>query len=204
MRSLTRLALLALLGLGACAIHPGRVHQVRFASDAETVLASTQAGVVRGVEGAGVRAFLGVPYARPPVGELRWRAPQPVEPWKGRRDATRIGSDCTQAVGRKAILGGGGGIVVGSEDCLYLNIYAPAGARDTQMPVMVYVPGGAFTVGSGANYDPSRLAAEQGRVVVAINYRLGALGWLAHPQMAKDGDGVGGNFGLMDQQAALR
>ena len=72
MRSLTRLALLALLGLGACAIHPGRVHQVRFASDAETVLASTQAGVVRGVEGAGVRAFLGVPYARPPVGELRW------------------------------------------------------------------------------------------------------------------------------------
>lgn len=204
MRSLTRLALLALLGLGACAIHPGRVHQVRFASDAETVLASTQAGVVRGVEGAGVRAFLGVPYARRPVGELRWRAPQPVEPWKGRRDATRIGSDCTQAVGRKAILGGGGGIVVGSEDCLYLNIYAPAGARDTQMPVMVYVPGGAFTVGSGANYDPSRLAAEQGRVVVAINYRLGALGWLAHPQMAKDGDGVGGNFGLMDQQAALR
>ena len=178
MRSLTRLALLALLGLGACAIHPGRVHQVRFASDAETVLASTQAGVVRGVEGAGVRAFLGVPYARPPVGELRWRAPQPVEPWKGRRDATRIGSDCTQAVGRKAILGGGGGIVVGSEDCLYLNIYAPAGARDTQMPVMVYVPGGAFTVGSAANYDPSRLAAEQGRVVVAINYRLGAIGWL--------------------------
>ena len=114
MRSLTRLALLALLGLGACAIHPGRVHQVRFASDAETVLASTQAGVVRGVEGAGVRAFLGVPYARPPVGELRWRAPQPVEPWRGERDATRIGPDCTQAIGRRAILGGGGGIVVGT------------------------------------------------------------------------------------------
>ena len=194
---------LALL-LSACATHPGKVQSVRFASDAERVLATTTDGVVRGVEGAGVRAFLGVPFATPPTGDLRWRAPQPVRGWSGFRDATRTGSDCTQALGRKAILGGGGGLVVGSEDCLYLNVYAPAGQADAARPVMVYLHGGAFTIGSGANYDPSRLAAEQDRVVVTVNFRLGALGWLAHPGFATDGEGVGGNWGLMDQQAALR
>ncbi|NBB64247.1 carboxylesterase family protein [Pseudomonas sp. ODNR1LW] len=195
--------LLAALLTAACATHPGKVDHVRFAADARPVLAATQAGTVRGVEGAGVRAFLGVPFAQPPVGDLRWRAPQPVAPWNGVRDASRLGSDCTQAIGRKAILGGGGGLVVGSEDCLYLNIYAPAGMSDQRLPVMVYIPGGAFTVGSGANYDPSKLAAEQGSVVVTLNYRLGALGWLVHPQFQAQGEGFGGNFGLMDQQAAL-
>jgi para-nitrobenzyl esterase len=196
--------LFASLVLAACAVHPGKVYPIRFAPDARPVLAATEAGTVRGVEGAGARAFLGVPFARPPVGELRWRAPQPVEGWSGVRDATRIGSDCTQAIGRKAILGGGGGLVVGSEDCLYLNIYAPAGEPQRRRPVMVYIPGGAFTVGSGANYDPSRLAADQDRVVVTLNYRLGALGWLAHPQFQAEGEGFGGNFGLMDQLAALK
>lgn len=195
--------LVCLLALGACATHPGKVDPVRYASDARPVLATTEAGTVRGVEGAGVRAFLGVPFAQPPVGVLRWRAPQPVPAWDGVRDARRLGSDCTQAIGRRAILGGGGGIVVGSEDCLYLNIYAPAGA-DEAKPVMVYIPGGAFTIGAGANYDPSLLAREQGRVVVTLNYRLGALGWLAHPGFQADGEGYGGNFGLMDQQAALK
>ena len=196
--------LFATLLLAACATHPGEVDHVRFASDAKRVLATTQAGTVRGIEGAGVRAFLGVPFAQAPVGDLRWRAPRPVEPWTGVRDATRLGSDCTQAIGRKAILGGGGGLVVGSEDCLYLNVYAPAGATAQLRPVMVYIPGGAFTIGSGANYDPSKLAVEQGRVVVTLNYRLGALGWLAHPQFQTYGEGFGGNFGLMDQQAALQ
>lgn len=198
------IALLAgLLALAACATHPGKVDHVRFAADAQPVSAVVETGALRGVEGDGVTAFLGVPYAAPPVGALRWRAPQPVHPWSGVRDATRIGADCTQAIGRRAILGGGGGIVVGSEDCLFLNIYAPAGeAKD--LPVMVYLPGGAFTVGAGANYDPSRLAREQKRVVVTLNYRLGALGWLAHPGFQVEGEGFGGNFGLIDQQAALR
>lgn len=195
--------MILLLALAACATHPGKVDHVRFASDARPVLARAHAGVLRGVEGDGTRVFLGVPFARPPVGALRWRAPRPPEPWDGVRDATRIGSDCTQAIGKRAILGGGGGIVVGSEDCLYLNIYAPAGDAATLRPVMVYVPGGAFTIGAGANYDPSRLAREQGRVVVTVNYRLGALGWLAHPGFQADGEGFGGNFGLLDQQAAL-
>jgi para-nitrobenzyl esterase len=190
--------------LAACATHPGEIDHIRFAADRVFVRAAIQAGKVRGVEGAGVRAFLGVPYAAPPVGERRWRGPRPLQPWTGVRDATRLGSDCVQAIGRRAILGGGGGIVVGSEDCLYLNVYAPSGAAQAARPVMVFLHGGAFTIGAGANYDPSRLAAEQGRVVVTVNFRLGALGWLAHPDFAGEGDGLGGNWGLMDQQAALR
>jgi para-nitrobenzyl esterase len=197
-----RLVLVLALGLAACT-HPGDVDHVRFAGDRTFVRATTLAGEVRGVEGAGVRAFLGVPYAAPPVGELRWRGPRPVEQWAGVRDATRLGSDCVQAIGRDAVLGGGGGIVVGSEDCLVLNVYAPAGSQEA-LPVMVFLHGGAFTIGAGANYDPSRLAVEQGRVVVTVNFRLGALGWLAHPEFAAKGEGVGGNWGLMDQQAALR
>ncbi len=208
------IAVMALAPGGCVVTHPGGVDQVRFASDRSFVEARTQAGVVRGVEGAGVRAFLGVPYAKAPVGDLRWRAPRPMEPWDGVRDATRLGSDCVQALGRKAILGGGGGLVVGSEDCLFVNVYGPVRdqVRDNHLsgplPVMVWLHGGAFTIGSGANYDPSRLAAEQERVVVTVNFRLGALGWLAHPGFDAEGESgtrnLGGNWGLMDQQAALR
>lgn len=195
--------------LAGCATHPGTVTHIRFARDARPVLVTTQQGVARGVEGDGARAFLGLPYAAPPTGERRWRAPAPATAWTGVRDATRTGADCTQALGRKAVLGGGGGLVVGSEDCLFVNIYAPAedgvGDGGRNRPVMVYLHGGAFTIGAGANYDPSRLAVEQGRVVVTLNFRLGALGWLAHPGFAAEGDdGVGGNWGLMDQRAALR
>ncbi|MBU2378282.1 MAG: carboxylesterase family protein, partial [Alphaproteobacteria bacterium] len=197
--------MLAAVAMSACvSTHPGEVDHVRFAPDREFIHATTDAGVVRGVEGAGVRAFLGVPYATAPVGDLRWRGPRPVAAWEGVRDATRLGSDCTQALGRKAVLGGGGGLVVGSEDCLFVNVYGPAAEPGRPRPVMVYLHGGAFTIGSGANYDPSRLAAEQDRVVVTVNFRLGALGWLAHPGFDAEGEGVGGNWGLMDQQAALR
>lgn len=198
------LPLILLLLLGGCIAHPGRVHQVRFAADARPVLAQTETGVVRGVEGDGVRAWLGLPYAAPPVGDLRWRTPRPAAAWQGVRDATRIGADCTQALGKRAVLGGGGGVVFGDEDCLFLNIYAPAGTPPEPLPVMVYLHGGAFTIGAGANYDPSRLAREQGRVVVTVNFRLGALGWLVHPGFAQDGEDAGGNYGLLDQQAALR
>ena len=199
------LVLLALALQGACvSTHPGKVDHVRFASDRAFVQARTEAGVVRGVQGAGVRAFLGVPYAAAPLGDLRWRGPRPVTPWTGVRDATRLGSDCVQALGRRAVLGGGGGLVVGSEDCLFVNVYGPAAQPERPRPVMVYLHGGAFTIGSGANYDPSRLAAERDRVVVTVNFRLGALGWLAHPGFEAEGEGVGGNWGLMDQQAALR
>jgi para-nitrobenzyl esterase len=193
-----------LVAMTGCATHPGRVDHVRFAADRTDVTARIAAGRLRGVEGAGRRVFLGVPYAAPPTGALRWRGPRPVRPWAGVRDATRPGSDCVQAVGPRAVLGGGGGLVFGSEDCLFVNIHAPAGDPDRLKPVMVWLHGGAFTVGSGANYDPGRLAVEQDRVVVTVNFRLGALGWLAHPDFAQEGEGTGGNWGLMDQQAALR
>ena len=198
------LILIGALALAGCALHPGAVDRVRLASDLSRPVVAVPSGALRGIEGRGVRAFLGVPYAEPPVGALRWRAPRPVTPWQGTRDASRIGRDCTQALGRRAILGGGGGIVFGGEDCLYLNIYAPAGDPAKPRPVMVYLHGGAFTIGAGANYDPSLLAVEQDRVLVTLNFRLGALGWLAHPDFAAEGAGVGGNWGLMDQQAALR
>jgi para-nitrobenzyl esterase len=200
--------LIGALVLTGCALHPGAVERVRLASDLSRPVVATPAGDLRGIDGDGVRAFLGVPYAAPPVGDLRWRAPRPAEHWKGVRDASKIGSDCTQALGRRAVLGGGGGVVFGSEDCLTLNIYAPAGEPAKPRPVMVYLHGGAFTIGAGANYDPSLLAVEQDRVLVTLNFRLGALGWLAHPGFAAEGDGpnsgAGGNWGLMDQQAALR
>ncbi len=209
------IALVYVSALQACATHPGEVDHVRFAPDRALVETMTPTGSVRGIEGAGIRAFLGMPYAAAPVGPLRWRGPRPVEAWAGTRDATRIGADCVQAIGRDAVLGGGGGLVVGDEDCLFVNVYAPvpdqvrddndqARADGRLKPVMVWLHGGAFTIGAGANYDPSRLALEQDQVVVTVNSRLGALGWLAHPGFAADGEGVGGNFGLMDQQAALR
>lgn len=198
------LLILALLALAGCATHPGQVGFVRGAADRSEVVAQTRSGPVRGMEGRGLRAFLGVPYAAAPVGDLRWRSPRPPEPWTRPRDATRAGPDCTQAIGRKAILGGGGGLVFGAEDCLTLNIYGPAAEPERARPVMVFIPGGAFTIGAGANYDPTRLALAQDRVMVTINYRLGALGWLAHPDFAEDGEGAGGNWGLLDQQAALR
>lgn len=203
MRLSLLILLMASLMTAGCVLTPGQVDRVRFARDAEPVLARTQAGVVRGVEGDGARAFLGVPYAAPPVGENRWRAPAPAKAWSGVRDATRLGRGCIQALSPKAVLGGGGGVVAGSEDCLYANIYAPAGEPERVRPVMVFLHGGAFTLGSGGQYDASRLAQNQGRVVVTFNYRLGALGWLALDDLAAPGD-AGGDFGLMDMIALLR
>lgn len=199
------LVLFGVLALAACATHPGKLAGVARSSDRSEPVVVAEGGAVRGMEAKGVRAFLGVPYAAPPVGPLRWRAPQPVEPWAGERDATRIGSDCVQAIGFDALLGRGGGWARGREDCLYLNVQVPAGTRaGDNLPVMVFAHGGVFTIGSGANYDPSRLAVTQDRVVVTFNYRLGALGWLAHPAFAGEGEGTGGNYGLQDHAAALR
>lgn len=158
----------------------------------------TRAGEVRGKIKAGVREFLGIPYAAPPVGDLRWQPPAPHASWPGELDATRTRSWCPQLASFP------GSRVAGSEDCLYLNIYAPdpSGAG---LPVMVWIHGGTFIVGSGAPYDGSNLARKGNLIVVTINYRLGALGFLAHRGLdAADSRHVSGNYGLMDQQAALR
>jgi para-nitrobenzyl esterase len=158
-------------------------------------------GLIRGAGAAGVYSFRGLPYAAPPTGNLRWRPPQPAAAWSGVRDATQFGPSCPQATARNPFLPPGSV----SEDCLYLNVYTPT-LRDRSgggRPVLVWIHGGGLTQDGARNYDGTKLAAD-GTVVVTINYRLGALGFLAHPALASRPRGAAGNYGLMDQQAALR
>jgi para-nitrobenzyl esterase len=152
---------------------------------------------VRGVAVTGGYAFRGLPYAAPPTGDLRWRPPQPPASWRGIRDATQYAPSCPQ----KPSLFEPPGLQ--SEDCLYLNVSTPTLRRDAKRPVLVWIHGGGFTQDGARNYDGTKLAAD-GAVVVTINYRLGALGFLAHPALASRPGGPAGNYGLMDQQAALR
>jgi para-nitrobenzyl esterase len=180
--------------------------------DASTALSQqkvsimTDKGIVVGRQSTAV-SFLGIPYAAPPVGKLRWSAPQPASAWAVPRDASRIGNVCPQVVlALFAVPGQKPGEVEGKEDCLYLNVYKPAKARsDSRLPVMVWIHGGAFTIGSGSAFDGNVLAEKYGLVVVTMNYRLGALGFLALAELDGGGKGEGsGNYGLLDQQAALR
>src|SRR5580700_5140294 len=141
-------------------------------------------GLVRGADVAGVDSFLGLPYAAPPTGNLRWRAPRPAAAWSGVRDATQFGPSCPQSTVHNPFLPPG----PISEDCLYLNVYTPT-VRDRGgdgRPVLVWIHGGGLTVDGARNYDGSKLAAD-GVVVVTINYRLGALGFLAHPALGPAG-----------------
>lgn len=167
------------------------------------------AGRIRGADTHvdGIRVFKGIPFAAPPVGELRWRMPQPVEPWSGVRDATQFGDICIQAPGRGrlniAVLPDSPSM---SEDCLYLNVWTPAQARSDRLPVMVYFYGGAWTEGAGSIplYDGTALA-EKGVIVVTMNYRLGAFGFFAHPALSADsGTQSSGNYGLGDKIGALQ
>ncbi|MFG1916619.1 carboxylesterase/lipase family protein [Micromonospora sp. NPDC048898] len=154
-------------------------------------------GTVRGSVSADHLSFQGIPYARPPLGALRWAPPQPGPVWAGVRDATKPGAACAQLQGLPMDR------AADSEDCLHLNVTTPRTAARTPRPVMVWLHGGDFRFGRGDVYDGQRLAANGDVVVVTVNYRLGALGFLAHPALAGPG-GVAGNFGLQDQQAALR
>jgi para-nitrobenzyl esterase len=156
-------------------------------------LVRTGDGPVRGTVTAEARSFQGLPYAAPPVGDLRWRAPEPAEPWDGVRDAAEPGPSCPQPSGDPA------SPVTGGEDCLYLDVHTPVRITEP-LPVMVFLHGGGLSSGSGAMYDPVRVVERGDAIVVTPNYRLGALGWLAHPDLD---DPFAGNFGLADQQAAL-
>ena len=159
----------------------------------------------------GAHAWQGIPFAKPPVGELRWKAPRPAEPWSGRREAIGFGSSCPQFPGFSQDADAAEGQPVGDEDCLYLNVYAPKWAPDAvptgadRLPVMVWIHGGGNSVGDAAVYDGSRLANHGPVVVVTIHYRLGILGWFTHPalregQTAAD---ASGNYGTLDVIAAL-
>lgn len=154
----------------------------------------TAQGPVIGTDESGQLAFRGIPYAAPPQGELRFAAPAAAEARSSVLQATQFGSPCPQPDALFAQPSE-------NEDCLSLNVYTPK--TDGDYPVMVWIHGGSFTTGSGGgDYDPVRLVA-QDVVVVTINYRLGALGFMAHPELSKESDGSG-DYGLMDQQAALR
>lgn len=163
----------------------------------------TRSGPVRGT-GSDVKVFKGIPYAAPPVADRRWRPPVAPTSWTAVRDATEFGPQCPQtARGRLALLGTAR---APNEDCLTLNVWTPASSTDDGLPVMVWFHGGGFAVGSGAwpEYDAEALA-RRGVIVVTLNYRLGALGFLAHPALSRESEaGVSGNYGLLDQIAALR
>jgi len=158
-------------------------------------------GALEGVAKDGLTIYMGVPFAAPPVGELRWREPQPVVPWQGTRKATSFAPACMQ----KGVSMPGEKPPTTSEDCLYLNIWTPAKSADERLPVMVWIYGGGYTNGSASMplYWGDKLA-QRGVVVVTLAYRLGPLGFLAHPELtAESTHKSSGNYGLMDQIAAL-
>ncbi len=165
----------------------------------------TAGGVVEGALSADgkVGAFKGIPYAAPPVGPLRWKPPQPVQPWTGVRPAVDFGPRAMQGrVFDDMIFRDAGP----SEDCLYLNVWAPAPPRPPKLPVMVWIHGGGFAAGAASEprQDGGRLAMK-GIIVVSVNYRLGVFGFLALPGLARESEHrASGNYGLLDQVAALR
>ncbi len=157
---------------------------------------------VPGADANGVRVFRGIPFAAPPVGRLRWRPPAPPLPWSGVRPVDQFGANAMQPFMWPDIDPDTPGI---SEDCLFLNVWTPAESGAERLPVLFWIHGGGFIAGHGAEprYDGARLAA-RGIVVVTVNYRLGAFGFLAHPELAAElPDGASGNYGLLDQVAAL-
>jgi len=192
-------------------------------------------GLVEGIASGqpSVRVFKGIPFAAPPLGENRWKAPQPVAKWEGVRKADAFGAPCTagpagggRGGGRGAAPGAAPGVAPGAapgaaapaappappreparaEDCLYLNVWTSANSPNDRRPVMMWIYGGGFTGGSGglAWYDGENLASK-GAVIVTMNYRLGSLGFFSHPELAKEsGHNASGNYGMMDAIAALQ
>jgi para-nitrobenzyl esterase len=171
-------------------------------AQAQAVKVSVEGGVLAGEANDRAHVFRNIPFAAPPVGDLRWAPPRPPRPWSGERDATRNGPSCPQPMNADGTPNGGGANGPVSEDCLQLNVFAPKGAK--RVPVMVWIHGGAHRTGAGWIYDGSAFARD-GVVVVSINYRLGPFGYFAHPALTRAGGSEPtGNFGLMDQIAALR
>ncbi|WP_334163389.1 carboxylesterase/lipase family protein [Phenylobacterium sp.] len=172
------------------------------AAGAQPVKARTETGVVAGQANDRANVFLNIPYAASPVGPLRWAPPKRAAAWTGERDATQAGPSCPQPMNANGTPNTGGANGPVSEDCLQLNVYAPKGAKAA--PVMVWIHGGSHRTGAGWVYDGSSFARD-GVVLVSINYRLGALGYLAHPALTRAARGREpvGNYGLMDQVAAL-
>lgn len=167
------------------------------------LLVSTVSGMVEGVDLSGIRSFKGIPYAAPPVGELRWKKPQPVPQWNGVRKADKFGPRAMQLPVFGDMNFRSDGM---SEDCLYLNIWTSWKQGYNKLPVLVYFYGGGYIAGDGSEprYDGENLA-RKGLVTVTLNYRLGVFGFLAHPELSRESpNNSSGNYGLLDQQAALQ
>ena len=176
-------------------------------SRAAAPVASTTGGQLTGksatVEGVALDEFLGIPFAAPPVGALRWKPPQPAPAWQGVRQAQAFGAQCMQLGLYDDMVFRSNGM---AEDCLYLNVWTPAGHSSGKLPVLVYFYGGGFNGGDGSEkrYDGASLAT-RGIVTVTVNYRLGVFGFMAHPALtAESPDHASGNYGLLDQTAALQ
>jgi para-nitrobenzyl esterase len=163
-----------------------------------------EGGLVEGAAGAdpSIRVYKGIPFAAPPVGDLRWQAPHPVVPWAGVRKATEFGARCMQSPIYPDMIFRDQGP---SEDCLYLNVWTPSKSAKERLPVMVWIYGGGFQAGSASEprQDGEHLA-KKGVIVVSLNYRLGVFGFFAHPELTKEsGHNASGDYGLLDQVAAL-
>ena len=194
----TRLLMATSLLVAAVICSPRDVHAQ------SSPIVRTQAGELQGLAELDVFAFKGIPYAAPPVGDLRWREPRPAAPWPGVRKAGAYGNACIQVPGLSEANGGSPGARL-DEDCLYLNVWTPGVEGSAKLPVMVWIHGGAFVFGSGglSLYSGAPLA-KKGAVVVTINYRLAQLGFFAHPALEKESPGGPANFGLLDQIEALK
>ena len=191
------------VGLTAALVSGPVLAQALPPAEGKPVTVKIESGPVVGVSEARANIFRNIPFAAPPVGELRWAPPQPVKPWTAPRPAAEPGPSCPQPMSASGAPNAGGANGPTSEDCLQLNVFAPPHAKGA--PVMVWIHGGAHRYGAGWVYGGENFARD-GVVVVSINYRLGALGYFAHPAIdkaAKPGDPVG-NYGLMDQIAALK
>lgn len=166
--------------------------------------AKTSNGTLEGLtEASGIHVYRGIPFAEPPIDDLRWQPPQPVKNWSGVRNAKQFGPRCVQSPIFSDMVFRSNGM---SEDCLYLNVWTPASSSSGRLPVLVYFYGGGFVAGDGSEprYDGENMA-RQGIVAVTVNYRLGVWGFLAHPELTKESPRrASGNYALLDQNAALK
>ncbi len=173
------------------------------ANPATTLQVKTNNGILEGLNESGIRIFKGVPFAQPPVGDLRWKEPQPVKNWQGVRKATDFGPRAMQRPIFSDMNFRSNGV---SEDCLYLNIWTPTKSANEKLPVLVYFYGGGFVAGDGSEfrYDGESMA-RHGVVAITVNYRLSVFGFLAHPELTKESPHqASGNYGLLDQSAAIK
>ena len=161
-------------------------------------IVTTKEGPVQGFIQNGVAQFLGIPYATPPVGDLRWRPPQPHAPWTAVLQTTAYAPICALVV----TLGVFSGPANNNEDCLFLNVFTPNLNSSARLPVIVWIHGGGNVDGETPGYDGSKLAADGKTVVVSMEYRLNLMGWLAHPALDDEGH-LFGNYGILDQQLVL-